>query len=50
MTARGFGKRNDENMQSGYGRENEIESNNSMIHDKCLYNIQYLPCRTRHDK
>jgi hypothetical protein len=26
MTARGFGKRNDENTQSNYGRENEIES------------------------
>lgn len=26
MTARGFGKRNEENMQPSYGKENEIES------------------------
>ncbi|CAG9808089.1 unnamed protein product [Chironomus riparius] len=32
MTARGFGKRNDENTQSNYGRENEIEKQD-MIND-----------------
>lgn len=32
MTARGFGKRNDENQQSNYGRENEIDKQ-EMIND-----------------
>lgn len=34
MTARGFGKRNDENTQSNYGRENEIESKKKIKNNK----------------
>lgn len=50
MTARGFGKRNDENMQSNYGRENEIESeNNEKKSNKFSSNQCFLPFLVEQD-